>query len=169
MRLLIVTVVIGHGVSAEQATQACEVKPVDDDGAAYETDRDAEINSMITGLRESILANKPSNILKFASEFLARKLEVATQSAGPSPIVLAGPSGVGKGTIVAILMKRYPKLFGFSVSHTTRAPRPGEENGVHYNFVEKAEMELAIKNNEFIESACVSSHPSFSCLDNITT
>ena len=45
------------------------------------------------------------------------------------PVVFAGPSGVGKGTIVGILMKEYPQLFGFSTSHTTRDPRPGETNG----------------------------------------
>ena len=70
-------------------------------------------------------------------------------------MVFAGPSGVGKGTIIKVLMEKYPTVFGFSVSHTTRAPRPGEENGVHYNFVEKSAMEAAIANNEFIEYANV--------------
>jgi len=54
-----------------------------------------------------------------------------------------------------MLMDKYPACFGFSVSHTTRAPRPGEENGVHYNFVEKDVMQKAIENNEFIEYANV--------------
>lgn len=71
------------------------------------------------------------------------------------PLVIAGPSGVGKGTIVKMLMEKYPSAFGFSVSHTTRAPRPGEENGVHYNFVKKEEMEAAISRGEFIEHASV--------------
>ena len=39
------------------------------------------------------------------------------------PIVIAGPSGVGKGTLIGMLMKEYPNHFGFSVSHTTRSPR----------------------------------------------
>ena len=39
------------------------------------------------------------------------------------PLVFAGPSGVGKGTIINLLMKKYPNLFGFSTSHTTRKPR----------------------------------------------
>ena len=59
------------------------------------------------------------------------------------------------GTIVNRLMQDYPQLFGFSVSHTTRGPRPGEENGVHYNFVTKEEFEAAIANQEFIEYAHV--------------
>jgi len=71
------------------------------------------------------------------------------------PVVFAGPSGVGKGTIVSEIMKRYPTIFGFSVSHTTRNARPGEENGVHYNFVSKADMEAAIAKGEFIEHAHV--------------
>lgn len=71
------------------------------------------------------------------------------------PIVFAGPSGVGKGTLVKKLMDKFPKNFGFSVSHTTRAPRPGEENGVHYNFVEKTAMEEEIGKGLFIEYAHV--------------
>ena len=72
-----------------------------------------------------------------------------------SPIVICGPSGVGKGTLVKLLMDKFPSVFGFSVSHTTRSPRPGEEDGVHYNFVEKSVMQAAIDNNEFIEYAHV--------------
>ena len=47
--------------------------------------------------------------------------------------VLSGPSGVGKGTLVALLRERHPELW-LSVSATTRPPRPGEEEGVHYFF-----------------------------------
>ena len=52
------------------------------------------------------------------------------------PLVVAGCSGAGKGTLIAKLMAWDPEAFGFSVSHTTRAPRPGEEDGVHYHFAE---------------------------------
>ena len=62
---------------------------------------------------------------------------------------------MGKGTLVKKLMDKFPKSFGFSVSHTTRAPRPGEEDGVHYNFVEKAAMEEEISKGLFIEYAHV--------------
>jgi guanylate kinase len=72
----------------------------------------------------------------------------------PKPVVFAGPSGVGKGTLIKMLMDRFPDgQFGFSVSHTTRKPRDGEENGVHYHFVSVEEMEKEISEGEFIEYA----------------
>ena len=73
----------------------------------------------------------------------------------PRPVVVCGPSGVGKGTLINKLMAEFPETFGFSVSHTTRAPRPGETNGVHYHFAEKAAMEAQIANGEFLEYARV--------------
>jgi len=48
---------------------------------------------------------------------------------GPRPVVLSGPSGAGKSTLLKRLLKEHGSVFGFSVSHTTRDPRPGEENG----------------------------------------
>lgn len=45
------------------------------------------------------------------------------------PLVICGPSGVGKGTLINLLFKEFPEHFGFSVSHTTRNPRPGEREG----------------------------------------
>ena len=71
--------------------------------------------------------------------------------------MICGPSGVGKGTIINQFMEQSPfaKHFGFSVSHTTRQPRPGEENGVHYHFTNVEEMEKMIDDGEFIEFANV--------------
>ncbi|KAJ8449861.1 hypothetical protein Cgig2_001517 [Carnegiea gigantea] len=71
------------------------------------------------------------------------------------PIVISGPSGVGKGTLIAKLMKEFPYMFGFSVSHTTRAPREKEINGVHYHFTERSVMERDIKEGKFLEFASV--------------
>jgi guanylate kinase len=52
-------------------------------------------------------------------------------------------------------MEKYPSFFGFSVSHTTRGPRPGEANGIQYNFVTVDEMKQAIQQGKFIEYAQV--------------
>lgn len=67
------------------------------------------------------------------------------------PIVLAGPAGVGKRTLTQRLLREFPHLLGLCVSHTTRDPRPGEENGVHYHFVKKQEMLEMIENGQFVE------------------
>jgi len=73
----------------------------------------------------------------------------------PSPIVFCGPSGVGKGTLITLLMKDFPEKFGFSVSHTTRKPRPGEQNGVEYHFTTVDEINKAISEGKFVEHANV--------------
>ncbi|XP_062524448.1 guanylate kinase isoform X1 [Bombyx mori] len=75
---------------------------------------------------------------------------------GPRPLVLCGPSGSGKSTLLKRLLKEFPDKFGFSVSHTTRAPRAGEKNGVHYHFTNLNDMSTAIEKGEFIETAIFS-------------
>ncbi|EYU18753.1 hypothetical protein ABFS82_10G165500 [Erythranthe guttata] len=71
------------------------------------------------------------------------------------PLVISGPSGVGKGTLISKLMEEFPFMFGFSVSHTTRSPRNNERNGVHYHFTERNKMEKDIDNGKFLEFAAV--------------
>ncbi|KAM7272121.1 hypothetical protein ACFE04_031335 [Oxalis oulophora] len=71
------------------------------------------------------------------------------------PVVISGPSGVGKGTLINMLMKDFPSMFGFSVSHTTRGPRTMETDGVHYHFTERSVMEKEIKDGKFLEFANV--------------
>lgn len=72
---------------------------------------------------------------------------------GPKAVVIAGPSGVGKGTLITKLRDEYPKLFGFSVSHTSRAPRNGEKDGVHYHFTDADKILLDVEAGKFIEHA----------------
>lgn len=72
---------------------------------------------------------------------------------GPRPLVLCGPSGSGKSSLLKRLMDEYPDTFGFSVSHTTRKPRPGEEHGIHYFYVSRDDMEKRVANSEFLETA----------------
>jgi len=72
---------------------------------------------------------------------------------GPSPLVLCGPSGAGKSTLLKKMLEKYRQHFGFSVSHTTRKPRSGEEDGKAYHFVSKEVMEAAVAGGELIEHA----------------
>ncbi|KAJ3442584.1 guanylate kinase-related [Anaeramoeba flamelloides] len=71
----------------------------------------------------------------------------------PRPLVLNGPSGCGKSTLVKILMKENPNRFSFSVSHTTRKPRKGEKDGIHYHYISKEEFEQDLLDQKFIETA----------------
>jgi len=66
--------------------------------------------------------------------------------------VITGPSGVGKGTLIRGLMERVPQL-QLSVSATTRAPRPGERDGVEYHFLTREEFERRVAAGEFVEHA----------------
>lgn len=70
--------------------------------------------------------------------------------------ILSAPSGAGKSSLIAALLEKdTAKKMMVSVSHTTRQPRPGEENGVHYHFVDVAEFELLIEQGAFLEYAKV--------------
>ena len=73
----------------------------------------------------------------------------------PAPVtVLAGPTAVGKGTVSAAIRARYPEIW-LSVSATTRAPRPGEIDGVHYRFVSEEEFSALIDSGQMLEWAVV--------------
>lgn len=69
-------------------------------------------------------------------------------------VVVSGPSGVGKSTVVRRLFKIYPEL-EMSISSTTRPPRPGEEHGRHYFFVTQEEFDARVKQDQFLEWAKV--------------
>ena len=68
--------------------------------------------------------------------------------------VLAGPTAVGKGTVVAELRRRHPDLF-VSISATTRKPRPGEVDGVHYDFVGAEDFDSLVETGQMLEWALV--------------
>jgi guanylate kinase len=67
-------------------------------------------------------------------------------------LVITGPSGVGKGTLIRLLLDRFPEM-KLSVSATTRQPRAGEEDGVDYHFLTREEFDRRIEAGEFLEWA----------------
>lgn len=74
---------------------------------------------------------------------------------GPSTArltVLSGPSGVGKGSVFTLVRRRYPQVW-LSVSVTTRAARPGEQDGRHYHFVDRVEFDRMVAAGELLEYA----------------
>lgn len=85
-------------------------------------------------------------------------------------IVVSGPSGSGKSTLLQMLFKKFPDKFGFSVSHTTRKPREGEINGVHYHFISPEKMKEEIEKGRFLETACFSGNTygtSYEAVENV--
>ncbi|ABB57221.1 guanylate kinase [Synechococcus elongatus] len=67
-------------------------------------------------------------------------------------VVLTGPSGVGKGTLLKAILSQHPEAF-LSISATTRSPRPGEVDGQHYYFLSREEFQTKIAEQEFLEWA----------------
>ena len=67
-------------------------------------------------------------------------------------IIVSGPSGAGKSAISAGVLEQLPRL-RFSVSYTTRRPRGGEQNGIHYHFVSREEFDGLVRNGEMLEWA----------------
>ena len=69
------------------------------------------------------------------------------------PVIISGPSGSGKGTVVADILSRNHQ-YALSVSATTRPPRPGEIHGKHYYFISKEEFQCRIETGDMLEHAC---------------
>jgi guanylate kinase len=68
--------------------------------------------------------------------------------------VIAGPTAVGKGTVVRKIIENHPEI-ELSISVTTREPRPGEVDGVHYHFISNQEFDRMVQSNELLEYAIV--------------
>ena len=84
------------------------------------------------------------SVLRYSTDAMAKAAR---------PLVICGPSGVGKSTLIERMKEAFPDTFGFSVSHTTRGPRPGEKDGINYHYVTKEKFLEAKDRGEFIETA----------------
>lgn len=78
-----------------------------------------EIAMLTNGFLSALRAQKSPDLMRFSVDYFTS----LSGAASLPPIVFAGPSGVGKGTLINLLMSRYPDQFGFSVSNTTRQAR----------------------------------------------
>jgi len=112
-----------------------------------------QLKGVLNDFVASVLLHKPNDLYHFANNYFSSFHSSYNQKL--TPIVICGPSGVGKGTLIEKLMKEFPDKFGFSVSHTTRKPRPGEQDSVHYHFTNVEDMNKAIQEGKFVEHANV--------------
>lgn len=90
-------------------------------------------------------------------EFVRERTGALPKGSKPPLTVLAGPTAVGKGTVAAYVREHYPEV-RLSVSATTRTPRPGEEEGVHYFFVDDEGFDRMLAGDELLEWATVHNH-----------
>lgn len=84
-------------------------------------------------------------------------MTASPHAGAPTPsrlVVLAGPTAVGKGTVAACIREEHPEIW-ISVSVTTRPPRPGEVEGVHYHFVDDASFDRLVETGGLLEWAVV--------------
>ncbi len=95
---------------------------------------------------------KESPVETFSKTGPHKDRQSVPQAGNGNLTVLAGPSGVGKGTLLGRLLKRHPNI-QVSVSATTRSPRPGEIDGQHYFFVSKSRFKAMVENGELLEWA----------------
>ena len=86
--------------------------------------------------------------------FVRDRMGVAAQGSRPPLTVLAGPTAVGKGTVVSYIREHFPEV-RLSVSATTRDPRPGEIDGSHYFFVDEEQFDRMLAGGELLEWATV--------------
>jgi guanylate kinase len=99
--------------------------------------------------RSGRLQDLPMSLMTTPSELIP---DAADPSAAGRLTVLTGPSGVGKGTLVRLLLERHPRIW-LSVSATTRAPRQGEQEGVSYFFLSRERFEQRVSEGGFLEWA----------------
>lgn len=85
---------------------------------------------------------------------MTKTSQAASQATGSSLFTVSAPSGAGKSSLIAALLKTDPAL-SLSVSHTTRQPRPGEQNGREYHFVTTDDFQKRLEEGEFLEHALV--------------
>lgn len=92
--------------------------------------------------------------------------ELATLKDNGHVYIISGPSGVGKGTLMSLLLKQHPDI-SLSISVTTRQPRPGETDGINYHFKSKEEFKQMIAEDQFIEWAEFAGNYYGTCTQNL--
>mmetsp|Transcript_17218 Transcript_17218/g.20877 ORF Transcript_17218/g.20877 Transcript_17218/m.20877 type:complete len:261 (-) Transcript_17218:1378-2160(-) len=115
-------------------------------------ERHPELKKIVSDFINQVLLEKPEDISDFAQRHFSSNSAKQNEQ---SPLIVCGPSGVGKGTLMKKVFAEFGSKVGLSVSHTTRSPREGEEDGKHYHFVSKETFEKQIEEGAFIEYAHV--------------
>lgn len=148
--------------TSRQELQNIIVRPAHDDEAITSNDPypSPSMNTPLISTNHSRMSEVKELMKPFLEgDFVQHVITEWTRPLPPNylsrPLVIVGPSGVGKGRLLKSLLKDYSKFFGKVVSHTTRKPRPSEIDGMHYHFVNITTFQTLIENGSFIEWAMV--------------
>ena len=107
---------------------------------------------------EETTASVESNKQSESTETTASKANQSSNDERLRPLVISGPMGSGKTTVIKKLKRDYRHCFVESVSHTTRLPRKGEEDGTAYHFVSEEKFESMVSSGEFFENVDINHH-----------
>jgi hypothetical protein len=99
--------------------------------------------------------NMALHVFSLEKDFLklSQRVGRARQSLFPPPLVISGPSAVGKASLISRLFQDFPDSFSIPISHTSREPQEAEQNGVHFIFISREYMEKAMAGGSFVEVA----------------
>ena len=97
-------------------------------------------------------------VSKFRPDVIPPLKSAAAGGRWQAPLVIGGPTAAGKTSLIKKLLEEFPDKFNFCVSHTTRAPREGEEEGADYFFVDRETFEADVAENKFLEYTEVNGH-----------
>jgi len=110
-----------------------------------------KINPMNYSVHTNETPQQPDNNTSFKSVVRNQAMETLTKN-GKKLFILSAPSATGKDTIINAFKEKYPKFFGKVVTCTTRGPRVGEADGIHYNFLPEGEFKKQVADGKFVES-----------------
>jgi len=110
-----------------------------------------KINPMNYSVHNSETPQQFENNTSFKSVVRNQAVETLAKR-GKKVFILSAPSATGKDTIINAFKEKYPKFFGKIVTCTTRRPRVGEVDGIHYNFLPEAEFKKQVADGKFVES-----------------
>jgi len=109
-----------------------------------------EIRQLLNDFLSTVLLEKPDDVYAYAQEYFSY-FNTEKEPEQYKPLVLSGPPGVGKETLIQMLLKHFPDKFEVSISHTSRKPRPDEQEGERYFFISPEEFTSEITRYSFIE------------------
>ena len=111
-----------------------------------------ELTEVLNDFLSSLLLHKPDDLHLFAKDYFSSFNKNPHKY---KPLIVVGPSGVGKSTLINYIRTLFPQIFQFGISHTVRPIRAGEKEGVNYHYVDEEQFQQMIQQEDFIEYAVV--------------